>query len=130
MRWRLGLRPSPRWGSLRRPPRSPNRKRQRAFGARHSLFRVYFYISIPLPGPSLTEFLDPPLHVAINGPRPSLRFFTIVQTSTFKLAPRLEGGGRQLRPAGGETSGLQPSGIDSPTLFPLLSPPSLGTSPS
>src|SRR6218665_561792 len=35
-----------------------------------------------------------------------------------------------LRPAGGEASGLQPSGIDSPTLFPLLSPPSLGTSPS
>src|SRR6218665_1226561 len=30
-----------------------------------------------------------------------------------------------LRPAGGEASGLQPSGIDSPTLFPLLSPPSL-----
>src|SRR6218665_416533 len=39
-----------------------------------------------------------------------------------------------LRPVGGEASGLQPSGIDSPTLFPLLSPPSLppslGTSPS
>src|SRR6218665_439450 len=32
---------------------------------------------------------------------------------------------RWLRPAGGEASGLQPSGIDSPTLFPLLSPPSL-----
>jgi len=47
--------------SLRRSPRPPNRKRQRAFGARHSLFRVHFYISIPLPGPSLTEFLDPPL---------------------------------------------------------------------
>src|SRR6218665_1089349 len=28
-------------------------------------------------------------------------------------------------PAGGEASGLQPSGIDSPALFPLLSPPSL-----
>ena len=31
---------------------------------------------------------------------------------------------RWLRPAGGEASGLQPSGIDSPTLFHLLSPPS------
>src|SRR6218665_815347 len=28
-------------------------------------------------------------------------------------------------PVGGEASGLQPSGIDSPALFPLLSPPSL-----
>src|SRR6218665_2178007 len=63
MRWRLGLRPRPRWGSLRRSPRPPNRKRQRAFGARHSLFRVHFYISIPLSGPPLTEFLDPPLAV-------------------------------------------------------------------
>src|SRR6218665_39516 len=53
MRWRLGLRPRPRWGSLRRSPRPPNRKRQRAFGARHSLFRVHFYISIPLSGPPL-----------------------------------------------------------------------------
>src|SRR6218665_896516 len=35
-----------------------------------------------------------------------------------------------LRPAGGEASGLPPSGIHSPILFPLLSPPSLGTSPS
>ena len=51
MRWWLGLRPRPRWGSLRRSPRPPNRKRQRAFGARHSLFRVHFYISIPLSGP-------------------------------------------------------------------------------
>src|SRR6218665_2991731 len=51
MRWRLGLRPRPRWGSLRRSPRSPNRKRQRAFGARHSLFRVHFFISIPPSGP-------------------------------------------------------------------------------
>src|SRR6218665_1179626 len=51
MRWRLGLRPSPRWGSLRRSPSPPNRKRQRAFGARHSLFRVHFYISIPLSAP-------------------------------------------------------------------------------
>src|SRR6218665_2174639 len=32
---------------------------------------------------------------------------------------------RWLLPGGGEASGLQPSGIDSPTLFPLLSPPSL-----
>src|SRR6218665_1583087 len=63
MGWRLGLRPRPRWGSLRRSPRPPNRKRQRAVGARHSLFRVHFYISIPLPGPSLTEFLDPPLRL-------------------------------------------------------------------
>src|SRR6218665_2269709 len=61
MRWRLGLRPRPRWGSLRCSLRPPSRKRQRAFGARHSLFRVHFYISNPLPGPSLTEFLDPPL---------------------------------------------------------------------
>src|SRR6218665_1880882 len=53
MRWRLGLRPRPRWGSLRRSPRPPNRKRQHAFGARHSLFRVHFYISIPLSGPPL-----------------------------------------------------------------------------
>src|SRR6218665_2461156 len=52
--------------SLRRPPSPPNRKRQRAFGARHSLFRVQFYISIPLPGPSLTEFLDPPLTICKN----------------------------------------------------------------
>ena len=51
-----------RWlGQLTTLPRPPNRKRQRAFGARHSSFRVHFYISIPLPGPSLTEFLDPPL---------------------------------------------------------------------
>src|SRR6218665_1151779 len=42
-------------------PRPPNRKRQRAFCAHHSLFRVHFYTSILLPGPSLTEFLDPPL---------------------------------------------------------------------
>src|SRR6218665_1061525 len=61
MRWRLRLRPRPRWGSLRRSPRPPNRRRQRAFGARHSLLRVHFYISIPLSNPSLTEFLDPPL---------------------------------------------------------------------
>src|SRR6218665_1733199 len=61
MRWRLGLRPRPRWGSLRPSPSPRNRKRQRTFGARHSLFRVHFYISISLPGPSLTEFLDPPL---------------------------------------------------------------------
>src|SRR6218665_272380 len=53
MRWRLGLRPRPRWGSLRRSPRPPNRKRQRTFSARHSLFRVHFYISIPLSGPPL-----------------------------------------------------------------------------
>src|SRR6218665_3826078 len=33
-----------------------------------------------------------------------------------------------LRTVGGEASGLQPSGIDSPTLFPLLSPPSLPSS--
>src|SRR6218665_162380 len=66
MRWRLGLLPRPRWGSLRRSPRPSNRKRQRAFGARHSSFRVHFYISIPLPGPSLTEFLDPPLGPAVN----------------------------------------------------------------
>src|SRR6218665_3913215 len=42
--------------------------------------------------------------VAINGPRPSLRFFTLVQTSTFRLAPRLEGGGRRCEassPGGG-----------------------------
>ena len=51
MRWRLGLRPRPRWRSLRRSPRPPNRKRLRAFGARHSLFRVHFYISVPLSGP-------------------------------------------------------------------------------
>src|SRR6218665_1443501 len=58
------------WGSARdpaggaydAPPRLPNRKRQRAFGARPSLFRVHFYISISLAGPSLTEFLDPPLN--------------------------------------------------------------------
>src|SRR6218665_2164783 len=61
MHWRLGLRPRPRWGSLRRSPRPPNHKRQRTFGARHFLFRVHFYISIPLLGPSLMEFLDPPL---------------------------------------------------------------------
>src|SRR6218665_2305834 len=42
-------------------PRPPNRKRQRPFGARYSLFRVHFYVSIPLSGPSLTKFLDPPL---------------------------------------------------------------------
>src|SRR6218665_1812818 len=66
MRWRLGLRPRRRWGSLRRSPRLPNRKRQRAFSARHSLSRVHFYISIPLPGPSLTEFLDPPLTEATD----------------------------------------------------------------
>ena len=42
-----------RWGSLRRSPRPSNRKRQRAFGARHSLFRVHFYISIPLSAPPL-----------------------------------------------------------------------------
>src|SRR6218665_3717046 len=69
MRWRLGLRPRPHWGSLRRSPRPPNRKRHRAFGARHSLFRVHFYISIPHPGPSLTEFLDPPLSLTIIGLR-------------------------------------------------------------
>src|SRR6218665_2267634 len=51
MRGRRGPPPSPRCGSLRRPPSPPNRKRQRAFGARHSLFRVHFYISIPLSGP-------------------------------------------------------------------------------
>src|SRR6218665_219543 len=61
MRWRLGPRPRPRGGSLRRPPSPPNRKRQRAFGARHSSFRVHFYISISLLGLPLTEFLDPPL---------------------------------------------------------------------
>src|SRR6218665_972696 len=44
-------------------PRPPSRKRQRAFGARHSLFCVHFYISIPLSGPSLKEFLDPPLDI-------------------------------------------------------------------
>ena len=51
---------------LRRSPRLPNRKRQRAFSARHSLSRVHFYISIPLPGPSLTEFLNPPLTIWKN----------------------------------------------------------------
>src|SRR6218665_2547915 len=66
MRWQLGLCPRPRWGSLRRSPRPPNRKRPRTFGARHSLFRVHFYIPIPLPGPPLTEFLDPPLATSIH----------------------------------------------------------------
>src|SRR6218665_4168219 len=47
MRWRLGT----PLGELTTLPRPPNRKRQRAFGARHSLFRVHFYISIPLSGP-------------------------------------------------------------------------------
>src|SRR6218665_1524649 len=37
--------------SKMRWPRPPNRKRQRAFSARHSLVRVHFYISIPLSGP-------------------------------------------------------------------------------
>ena len=39
MRWRLGLRPRPRWGSLRRSPRPPNREWLRAFGA-SQLLRV------------------------------------------------------------------------------------------
>src|SRR6218665_1854401 len=49
----------------------------------------------------------------------------------YSLSLSLSAGGeascfhRWLRPAGGEAFGLQPSGIDSPTLFPLLSPPSL-----
>src|SRR6218665_1461452 len=76
MRWGLGLRPRPRWGSLRRSPRPPNRKRQRAFGARHSLFRVHFYISIPLSGPpygipgSATEEPDPQGPGQGQGPDP------------------------------------------------------------
>src|SRR6218665_744733 len=74
MRWRLGLRSRPRWGSLRRSPRPPNRQRQRAFGARPSLFRVHFYISISLSGPPLTEFLDPPL-VSSFSLRSCLNFF-------------------------------------------------------
>src|SRR6218665_2175670 len=38
MRWRLGLRPRPRCGSLRRSPRPPSREGLRTFGARNSLF--------------------------------------------------------------------------------------------
>src|SRR6218665_644326 len=40
MRWRLAQIPL---GELTTLPRPPNRKRQRAFGARRSLFRVHFY---------------------------------------------------------------------------------------
>src|SRR6218665_94411 len=71
MRWWLGLggsSPDPAGGtSLRRSP-DPlivTRKGHRALGARHSLFRVRFKISIPLPGPFRIEFLDPPL-VLVN----------------------------------------------------------------
>src|SRR6218665_693004 len=39
-------------------------KGHRAFGARHSLFRIHFCISILLPGLSITEFLDPPLEIS------------------------------------------------------------------
>src|SRR6218665_2622667 len=89
MRWRLGLRPRPRWGSLRRSPRPPNRKRQRAFGARNSLFRVHFHISIPLSGPSLTEFLDPPLYIGLYhwpiGPNVNYRPTKLIFKNLFVL---------------------------------------------
>jgi len=41
MCWRLGLRPRPRWGSLRRSPRPPNREQLRAKGARDSAPRSW-----------------------------------------------------------------------------------------
>ena len=41
VRWRLGLRPRPRWGSLRRSPRPPNREGPRAFGARQTYSPQY-----------------------------------------------------------------------------------------
>ena len=62
IRWRMGLRPRPHWGAYD-ALRPPNRKGHRAFAARHSLFFVYFKISISLPGPLLTVFLDPPLRI-------------------------------------------------------------------
>ena len=61
IRWRMGLRSDPAGGAYDAPPRPRNRKGHCAFGARHSLFFVHFKISISIPGPFLTEFLDPPL---------------------------------------------------------------------
>src|SRR6218665_3204546 len=56
MRWRLGLRPRPRWGSLRRSPKPPSRDGLRAFGARNSLFLSPSYSS----GPNLSPQFNIP----------------------------------------------------------------------
>src|SRR6218665_1468487 len=47
MRWRLGIRPRPRWESLRRSPKPPSRDGLRAFGARNSLYLSPSYSSSP-----------------------------------------------------------------------------------
>src|SRR6218665_1684737 len=65
MRWRLGIRPRPRWGSLRRSPR-PLIVRGNAPSALGTLYFVSIFTSqFPFRAP-LTEFLDPPPSGWIN----------------------------------------------------------------
>src|SRR6218665_2786329 len=66
MRWRLGLRPRPRWGSLRRSiPQTPLIVRGNAPSALGTLYFVSIFTSqFPFRAP-LTEFLDPPLGVRL-----------------------------------------------------------------
>src|SRR6218665_2291439 len=71
---------------------------------------------LPLPD-SLTPCLTPSL-------------FSLSLSLSLTVSYSLTLTSASLLTAGGEASGLQPSGIDLPTLFPLLSPPSLGASPS
>src|SRR6218665_3360635 len=60
MRWRLGLRPRPRWGAYDPPP-DPLIVRGNALSALGSLYFVSIFTSqFPFRAP-LTEFLDPPL---------------------------------------------------------------------
>ena len=60
MRWRLGLRPRPRWGAYDAPP-DPLIVRDNAPSALGTLYFVSIFTSqFPFRAP-LTEFLDPPL---------------------------------------------------------------------
>src|SRR6218665_1686284 len=65
-------------GELTTLPRPPNRKRQRAFGARHSLFPVHFYISIPLSG----------LPYGIPGSATAYMYFLGLTFPDFDMAPK------------------------------------------
>src|SRR6218665_3521850 len=66
------------------------RQKERLSSARHSLFCVHFYISIPLSGPSLKEFLDPPLLSCVCNALGSVPVISsgLCQPETFLLKAR------------------------------------------
>jgi len=89
-RWRLGLRPRPRWGSLLRSPRPPNRGQLRAFGAR-SASQVNFIFVDP---PQLKTHRRPCVH--IKRPAPVRHGIIVIVTEHLYIAVRNE---QRSRPA-------------------------------